>query len=161
MKCSPLPYSAFGLFCLLRRILDQTTKIAATICNTAARARSLTNTALGLGAPLAGTADGNMNSEIVPSAAAAPAPAVAAGPFVAVIGKPLESNDLGASEALGWIVTNTGKPRSSQRVTTSGPEANDEPDAGEEGYCAGVGWYFGYQKRVSIAGNDTIEKRKR
>ncbi len=97
--------------------------------------------AVALGATLAGTADGNMNSEVVPSAAiASPAPAVAAGPLVAVIKNPFESNDFGRSEAPGWMVTSTGKPCWSQRVTTSGPEANEEANAGDEGDCAGEGW---------------------
>ena len=74
----------------------------------------------------------------MPSAAAAPP--VAAGPFAEVIKKPCSSNDFGAAEGPGANVTSMGELCWSQRVTTSGPEAGDEADAGEEGDCAGEGW---------------------
>lgn len=92
-------------------------------------------------ASLAGTADGNINPDVlVPSACTAPTPAVAVGGVVPVIKNPFGSYDLGAPEAAEPTVTKIGKPRSSHLVTTSGPEAKEETEAGEEGNCAGVGW---------------------
>jgi hypothetical protein len=66
--------------------------------------------AVGL-ASLADTADGNANPEVLASSArCAPAPAVSPGAAVDVIKNPLESYDLGWSEAAGSTVTMTGKP---------------------------------------------------
>jgi len=140
-KESPCVFNQSSVLLPIQPSPNQIITTAARISIPTTTARSL-NIAVDL-ASLAGTADGNLNPDVlVPSACTAPAPAAAPGGAVAVIRNPFESNDLGPGVAFGSIVKKIGKPCWSHLVTTSRPELNDEPDGGEEGNCAGVGWKF-------------------